>query len=225
MARINTELRRKPCCAVLDTGEQRYLIDAGLMDLSDRYPAGSLAGIFLTHFHVEHVQGLFHLRWGKGRQMSVYCPNDSKGCADLYKHPGILQFYKLHKLKPITLGKLTITPLPLIHSKPTLGYLFEYEQQRIAYLTDTAGLPDKTRHWLQQHKPHIIVLDCSHPPRDNPPRNHNDLNLALGIHNTLQPYQTVLTHISDEMDTWAMDNPDALPPEVKLARDGMAISV
>ena len=69
------------------------------------------------------------------------------------------------------------------------------------------------------------MLDCSFPPREHPPKGHNDLKLALAIHHDLQPYQTLLTHLSDDMDNWLMDNPDSLPPEVKVARDGMSLNL
>jgi len=36
--------RRAPCCASLKAGGERILIDAGLPDLAERFPAGSLTG-------------------------------------------------------------------------------------------------------------------------------------------------------------------------------------
>ncbi len=48
--------------------------------------------MLLTHYHPDHVQGLFHLRWGCGESIPVYGPKDPQGCADLYRHPGVLDF-------------------------------------------------------------------------------------------------------------------------------------
>jgi phosphoribosyl 1,2-cyclic phosphate phosphodiesterase len=35
----------------------------------------------LTHYHLDHVQGLFPLRWGVGAPIPVYGPPDDAGCA------------------------------------------------------------------------------------------------------------------------------------------------
>ncbi len=41
---------------------------------------------------MDHVQGLFPLRWGVGDKIPVYGPPDEQGCDDLFKHPGLLDF-------------------------------------------------------------------------------------------------------------------------------------
>ncbi len=83
---------RRPCSALIESGGTRVLIDAGLIDLHERFAPGSLSAIVLTHFHPDHVQGLFHLRWGKVHRFPCHAPPDSEGCADLYKIPGLLDF-------------------------------------------------------------------------------------------------------------------------------------
>ena len=127
-ARSHDARRRRNCRAQVDAGETCLLIDAGLNDLTERFPPASLSAILLTHFHPDHVQGLFHLRWGKGPRIPVFAPPDAEGCADLYKHPGMLKFRRLEKFTPLQIGALHVTPLPLIHSKPTFGYAIEDRQ-------------------------------------------------------------------------------------------------
>lgn len=220
--RLNPPLRRGPACARIEVEDNAYLIDAGLMEIADKYPAGSLAGIFLTHFHPDHIQGLLHLRWGTGNKIPVYCPPDSTGCADLFKHPGILDFNKQKKFVTFELGNLKITPLPLIHSKVTFGYLFEYNKKRIAYLTDTKGLPPKTLTWLNQQPLDLLVIDtCFSPLRDS--SGHNNLTDTLLIHSQLQPKRTVLTHISHEFDVWLNQNASILPQAVSAAQDNQIV--
>lgn len=221
-AREDRRLRRKPCSALLELGELRILLDGGLTDLAERFAPGDLNAILLTHYHVDHVQGLFHLRWGLNDNIPVYGPDDRNGCADLLKHSGILDFRPpLTAFVPFRLGELKITPLPLQHSKPTFGYLFEHGGRRIAYLTDTVGLPEETERFLQGFDNLEMVIDCSQPPRPEPPRNHNDLNLVLNIHSCLKPRRTWLTHIGHEMDAWLLDN--ELPEGLVMARDGAGI--
>lgn len=223
-ARADTDFRRRPCTALVEAGETRILIDAGLSDLTERFPPGSLTAVVLTHFHPDHVQGLFHLRWGIGERIPVYGPPDSVGCADLYKNHGLLEFRRLSKFSPIKIGDLMLTPLPLIHSKVTFGYAIEDTAgQRFAYLTDTVGLPPQTELFLKKWKPELAAVDCTFPPLGDSPRNHNDLTRALGIAGTLVPAKVWLTHISHELDAWLLKNHQDLPSCVAVARDGEVI--
>lgn len=225
-ARVVADFRRRPCTALVEAGDTRILIDAGLTDLSERFPPGSLSAIVLTHFHPDHVQGLFHLRWGIGESIPVYGPPDSEGCADLYKNHGLLEFHRLAKFTPVRLGDLMLMPLPMIHSKVTFGYAIEDTAgQRFAYLTDTVGLPPKTEAFLKSWRPISMALDCTHSPQGDPSRNHNDLNLALAIAEKLMPAKVWLTHVSHEMDAWLLNNIGDLPPYIVVAHDSEIVQM
>jgi phosphoribosyl 1,2-cyclic phosphate phosphodiesterase len=219
-AKANKELHRGPTCALLKVEGKTYLIDAGLMNISEKFNDEQLAGIFLTHFHPDHVQGLFHYRWGKGTSVPVYCPPDSEGCSDLYKHPGILDFQRQKKFETFEIDNLSVTPIPLIHSKVTFGYIFEYKQQRIAYLTDTKGLPPKTADALLDRALDLLVIDTSHPPGVSD-KNHNNLDDSIEIHHQVRPGRTILTHISHDFDVWLHDNQPCLPDDMYVANDGL----
>jgi phosphoribosyl 1,2-cyclic phosphate phosphodiesterase len=223
-ARLTPALRRGPWCALVECGTQRWLIDSGLTDLCERFPPHSLSGILQSHYHADHAQGLLHLRWGQGLIIPVHGPDDPEGLADLYKHPGILDFSQpFAPFEQRQLGELSVTALPLNHSKLTFGYLLEGDGRRIAYLTDTLGVPDASAEVLRQQPLDLLVLDCSTAPQPIAPRNHNDLTRALEVVEQLQPRQTVLTHIGHSFDAWLLDNPDALPAGVSLAFDGRVL--
>lgn len=223
-ARDDGRWRRLPCCAWVECGDQRWLIDSGLTDLTERFAPRSLSGILQTHYHADHAQGLLHLRWGQGLVIPVHGPVDSEGLADLYKHPGILDFSQpFSAFETRQFGDLRVTALPLVHSRPTLGYLLEGGGRCIAYLTDTVGLPEETTDLLRRSTLDLLVLDCSMPPQPQAPRNHNDLNLALQIIATLQPRQAVLTHVGHTLDAWLLHEPRELPAHVTIARDGMVL--
>lgn len=217
--RSNPEHKRRSASALVEVDNKRYLLDAGLMDIAERFPAPALDGILLTHFHADHVQGLFHLRWGMGKSIPVYCPPDKTGCDDLYKHPGILDFQPLRKYETFTLGELKISPLPLIHSKPTFGYLLEYQQQCIAYLVDTRNLPPKVEELLNHKDIDTLIIDTS-SPADVDNRNHNNLNDTLSLHESINPGKTVLTHIGHDLDIWLTKNINSLPDTVIPGHDG-----
>ena len=212
---------RRPASALLEHAGTRIALDAGLADFGQRFPSGSLDALLLTHYHMDHVAGLFEIRWGKGASLAVHGPVDEKGCDDLHTHHGILDFSAtLEPFQCFEINDIRITALPLIHSRPTLGYFLEVDGARIAYLTDTVDLPATTLAFLQTHRPDVMVLDCSHPPSDTPRRNHNDLNLALQLHKSIAPLETWLTHIGHDLDAWFMAHPNALPLGVLLAHDG-----
>ena len=223
-ARRSPQYRRQPCSGVVKFNDAITLIDAGLHDLADRWSPGSFQQFLLTHYHMDHVQGLFPLRWGVGDSIPIYGPPDEQGCDDLFKHPGLLDFS--HTVEPFVvfdLQGLQVTPLPLNHSKLTFGYLLETAHSRVAWLSDTAGLPEKTLKFLRNNQPQVMVIDCSHPPREDAPRNHCDLNTVLALNQVIRSPRVILTHISHQFDAWLMEN--ALPSGFEVGFDGMEIGV
>lgn len=219
-------VRRGPCSAEVEVDGQYYLLDAGQMDLAERCERQRPSAILLTHYHADHVQGLLHLRWGCGAPIPVHGPKDSQGCADLYRHPGILDFrVPLKPFRPLHLSSLTVTPVPLNHSKPTLGYCLEEGGRRLAYLTDTCGLPGATERFLREWQPDVVVLDCGYSSRVSEPRNHNTPALALQIIERLSVPMAYLTHIGHELDQELADEACYLPANVRAARDGEEVSL
>lgn len=223
-ARKYSRYQRRPCSALLVVGDKRYLLDAGLMDLERRFPVQTLDGIFLTHFHPDHVQGLFHLRWGTGDHIPVYCPPDQEGCADLYKNPGILKFRAMQPFVSKDMGIFRVTPLPLIHSKLTFGYLFESGQKRVAYLTDTKGLSQEVLKILHAGSTDLVALDACTSP-NLPHTNHNSIDEALTLVEMIKPGKTILTHIGHELDSWLLEQNKPLPDHVQIGRDGLVIEM
>lgn len=221
-ARRSPQYQRKPCSGAVQFNDAITLIDAGLHDLADRWPYGSFRQFLLTHYHMDHVQGMFPLRWGVGEKVPVYGPPDEAGCDDLFKHPGLLDFsYTVEPFVGFDLQGLQVTPLPLNHSKLTFGYLLETAHSRVAWLSDTAGLPEKTVTFLRNHHPQVMVIDCSHAPRTESPRNHNDLNTVQALNAAIGCPRAILTHISHQFDEWLMAN--SLPEGIEAGYDGMTI--
>lgn len=76
--------QRSGACVAVTAGEQIFIVDAGTNGLRNltrlRYPPGNIAGVFLTHFHSDHIDGLGELatiRWVGGNHktpLPVYGP-------------------------------------------------------------------------------------------------------------------------------------------------------
>lgn len=223
-ARANPALRRRTTCATIEGSGGRLLIDGGVPDLHERFMPADLQALLVTHFHVDHVQGLFALRWSKATTIPAWAPPDPDGCADLYKHPGPFEFLRPAPLETFRAAGMSVTAVPLAHSKLTFGYLIEEGAAKLAYLTDTKGLPPETAKRVREFAPGLMILDCSYPPRDPPPRNHNDVPLALECVRQVAARRTVLVHVGHELDCWFKQNPAALPQGVLCGQDGQVFS-
>lgn len=223
-ANLNPEYKRNPVTALLQFEETTVLLDAGLEDLPERFPPASLDAILLTHFHMDHVLGLFRFRWHKEKRVPVFCPPDKEGSDDLLKHQIGLEFHETTRFKSFHIASLKITPVPLTHSKLCYGWLIETENVHIAYLTDTIGLPPETTAFLQETELDLVILDCAYPPGNWPHQNHNDLEMALEISKSLCAKKTVLTHLNHELDQFLIEN-DLLPENIIVTKDNAIIDL
>lgn len=105
----------------------------------------------------------------------------------------------------------------------TLGYCFSHPSGKLAYLCDTVGLPAETISYLKEWQADHIVLDCTYPPQENTPRNHNDFTLAMDLVTLFKAAEFWLTHINHSFDHWLQSNRGLLPGNVHIARDKMEV--
>jgi phosphoribosyl 1,2-cyclic phosphate phosphodiesterase len=152
-------------------------------------------------------------------------PTTPEGFADLYHHSGPLDFSRpFSAFERRLLGPgLYVTAIPLTHSRITFGYLIEPATRRLAYLTDTVGLPPESEACLKPHRLDLLVLDCTFPPQTVAPRNHNDVTHALQIVAALSPDRTLFTHIGHTLDVWFAASRAQLPPGVSCAKDRLTV--
>ncbi len=160
---------RAQACLAVSVGDRLYVVDAGAgspqVALLQGVPLEDLRGIFLTHFHSDHVAavGDFNLlSWvaGRAQRLEVIGPEGVErivsGLNELYaldgqyrvKHHGAgLLPPGLHELVPrriepgVVLDEdgLVITAFPVDHRpvEPAVGYRFDYGGRSVVITGDT----------------------------------------------------------------------------------------
>ncbi|MEM7011758.1 MAG: MBL fold metallo-hydrolase [Verrucomicrobiota bacterium] len=217
-AKTQPEYERHCPTQLVKAGDEAFVLDAGRFDLHRLIEQEPVNSVVLSHFHPDHVYGLFMMSWGRDREITVFAPPDKSGYADLIEDPGILKFEFVAPFQPFQLGNFAITPFPLIHGILTFGYAIQYEDSRLAYLMDTCGLPEETKEFLTDWRPDVSIIDCNQTP-DNPKATHNTPAQAIEIHDAIGARRSYLSHLSCSVSMWL--GTAALPESVIAARDGM----
>ncbi len=183
--------RRPSTLAIITERGKAVLFDVGT-DIRD-FLNVPLEAIFLTHWHHDHIYGLYKLRW-MAMETPLYAP---EGHADalILNEPKNLQPRTIRPFERVELDTLKITSLKLNHQVETLGYLIEEDGKSVAILYDTKGLPEETWEFLKAKAPlRLAVVDATYPPGFNDPY-HNNVDEAAEIGIKLAE-RTVLSHIS-----------------------------
>jgi len=184
-------------CAYLecDNGEI-ILLDAGEDKITTIFDDKTIKAVFLTHFHADHALGLLKLRYGVDK-IVCYHPEDKDGFADLFKHKLSIEYIKNKPFESIIVNDIKFTPIPLIHSKNTTGYLVESKEQTIAYLTDCAGVEEKSLAFLLSKNIDECYIDACHTPH-YPDKNHLNYEEATKLLDKISAKKSFLIHGSHE---------------------------
>ena len=168
--------RAGPACAV-EVGKKLFVVDAGRGSVMRLAAAGnpwdSIAAVFLTHLHSDHIDGLpdlFHCAWefGNGTPFQLYGPKGTQTVAD-----GIIQFYgpDIHIRRDLTEklpalgakidvheiqegvvyeapGKVKVTAFLVDHRpvEPAFGYRFDDGTHSIVITGDMRPNPNLIRY-------------------------------------------------------------------------------
>ena len=184
--------------------------------------------VLYTHAHFDHIMGLddvrpFNLRQ-KGR-LPIYAAPDTMASiqrvfeymfGDEEKESWVAKLDpRLIDGGPFDLFGLEFLPVPVQHGKHTI-YGFRFGDA--AYLTDHSAIPDSSLDLLRGLD--VLFLDAL---RYKPHPTHSTVERSLETVERLAPRRAFFTHICHDL---GHERAEAmLPPNVRLAYDGMEILV
>ena len=217
----------------LETPECSFVVDTGTDFRTQclRENIWQVDAVLFTHSHTDHMMGFDDLRRfaaPRGGRMPVYASAETM--ADLERvyefafkavspWPGYLKPEPHIVCGTFSLGKTTITPLPVPHGgSETYGYLFAREGTKLlAYLSDCSAVPDEIARQIAEVK--VLIIDAL---RDKPHPTHLSVAQALEVAQRVQPGRTLFTHISHELAASAEAD---LPANTGLAYDGLKLEI
>lgn len=205
-ARAKPHLSRTRSGALLYTGKQKILIDASpdLRSQLVREKIDSVDCLFISHWHYDHFGGLgeleYYMRLQKYQPIRLFLPPDSLE-AFSSAFPYLLDIVDLQPWQfdqKYRFQDVTVTPLPARHSIQTAGFLLE-AGKRIAYFTDTAGLPEVTAQKVKNVD--YLICDASFFGDNWYPDSHMSVKEAIDLGREINAQHTVLTHLSMHYST------------------------
>ncbi len=184
--------------------------------------------ILFTHAHADHLMGLDDVRPFNFRQkerIPIYAAAPTmeaiRRCF-AYVFLEIQRSTNVPKLdthlidgSPFDLFGLTFVPVPILHGDETI-YGFRFGNA--AYLTDHSGIPEESYALLENLD--VLFLDAL---RYKPHPTHSTVERSLSTVERLKPRRAYFTHISHDLGHERVES--MLPPNVRLAYDGLEIEV
>jgi phosphoribosyl 1,2-cyclic phosphate phosphodiesterase len=193
-----------------------------------RFGIERLDAILFTHAHADHIMGLDDVRPFNFRQRGPIPVYGSAGTIAAIQRSFPYIFDKgetqssvpkleIHILDgaPFTLFDLEFLPVPIRHGQATI-YGFRFASA--AYLTDHSEIPAESMAMLRDLD--VLFLDAL---RYKPHPTHSTVDESLKTVAQLHPRRTFFTHICHDLGHERAQS--MLPPHVRLAYDGLEISI
>ncbi|MGB7760746.1 MAG: MBL fold metallo-hydrolase [Bryobacteraceae bacterium] len=184
--------------------------------------------VLYTHAHFDHIMGLddvrpFNLRQ-KGRVPIYAAPDTMASIQRVFEYMFGDEEQESWVLKldprlidggPLDLFGLEFLPVPVLHGSRTI-YGFRFGAA--AYLTDHSAIPESSMEMLGGLD--VLFLDAL---RYKPHPTHSTVGRSLETVERLAPRRAFFTHICHDLGHERTES--MLPPNVRLAYDGMEILV
>lgn len=220
--------RRLRSSALLETDTTRILIDCGPDFRQQILPLDfkPFDGVLLTHIHYDHVAGIDDMRpFCVFGPLHLYAnPATVKAlhstmpyCFAEHLYPGVpkLQLQEVEPHVPFCIGDVKVTPLTVMHGQmPILGFLFD----GLAYITDMKTIPEEDEAMLQG----VDTLVVNALRREKEHYSHQLLDDAVRLARRVGARRTYLIHACHDIGL-QKDLDELLPPDIRMAYDGMVV--
>jgi len=187
--------------------------------------------VLFTHAHADHIFGFDDIRRFNTMQDAVipaYADpatlQDLKRVFDYISVDAIPGFYRpqidFREIDGgLTVGALTITPLPVVHGpKPTFGFFFEHGGKRLAYVPDCKTMPGETMALLTMAD--VVILDAL---RHRQHKTHMTVEECITVLQQIGAPQSYLIHMCHDLDHGTLAA--TLPAGIDVSFDGMVIEL
>lgn len=228
---LNPRNWRTRCSVIIGLPEGNLLIDTppDLRLQLTRERIGLAHAVLYTHAHADHLFGLDDTRIFVsylGRDLPVFCEESVETRirqAFSYVFDPAVQnspngglprvVFQTITAQPFSVLGVRVVPIPLQHGT---GRVLGYRIGRVAYCTDTSGIPAASMALLEGLD--VLILDCL---RRSPHPTHFNVEQALAVAGRVGARRTLFTHMCHDLEHEATDA--QLPPGIELAYDGLSV--
>ncbi|MEI8292712.1 MAG: MBL fold metallo-hydrolase [bacterium] len=188
--------------------------------------------VLYTHSHVDHILGFDDLRRFcemENKSMPVLAsPHTLQSLARIFQYafdgsarfPNYIRPEPRAVTGPFSLGDLDILPVDLPHGRmTTTGFVFEKQARRLlAYFTDCAEVPPSAEEAARGAD--VLVIGAL---RHHSHQTHLTVQGALDAARRIGARQTYFIHMCHDLAH--AETEAALPPDVRLAYDGLRLTL
>jgi phosphoribosyl 1,2-cyclic phosphate phosphodiesterase len=186
-----------------------------------------LDAVLFTHSHADHLMGLDDVRpfnFRQGTHIPVFADTETLSaiqrcfpyifrCEERQSSVPQLEIHTLNG--PFELFGREFLPVRLLHGRSSI---FGFRFGSAAYLTDHSEIPAESMDRLRGLD--VLFLDAL---RHKPHPTHSTVEHSIRTVEQLAPRRAFFTHISHDLPHRETEN--ALPPHIRLAYDGLEITV
>ncbi len=228
----NPRNRRRRTSLYLVAGTTHLLVDTppDFREQALQYRLPRVDAVLFTHAHADHIFGFDDIRRFNTLQDSAIPayggPDTIADLQRVFNYVGTERIPGFYRPRitfnpiagPFDIGGVRIAAIPVEHGTgETLGFIFEYERRRLAYIPDCHAISEASLAILGA--PDVMVLDAL---RNRPHRTHLTVGDSVALLGRIGARQSYLTHLCHEVDHDAVQA--SLPPGIDVAYDGLAIA-